>query len=134
MRQLCAAVVLGGWLLGVTTPARALDPVEEALLGVGAAVANTGYLPAKLTVAGLGLATGALAGFLTGGSERAAYAIWVPAASGTFLLRPEHFTGDRPVEFLGSDYRDTPSAYDRENNATRIYDSTYERMSPDERR
>src|SRR5205823_14429438 len=78
----------------------------EAGLAVGAAAANLLYLPAKTLVAIGGLGVGALTGLLTGGDIRAAYAVWVPAAGGTFMLTPAHFEGTRPIEFFGSDYAD----------------------------
>jgi len=112
-------------LLGAAMPARAIDPGEEALLGLGAAVANTGYVPAKVVVAAVGLVAGGLAGVLTGGNARAAYGLWVPTATGTFLLTPAHFSGEKPVQFFGSDYADKPSRNDRENAANQVYDATY---------
>ncbi len=69
----------------------------EAGLAVGAAAANLLYLPAKTLVAIGGLGVGALTGLLTGGDIRAAYAVWVPAAGGTFMLTPAHFEGTRPT-------------------------------------
>jgi hypothetical protein len=112
-------------LFGAARPARALDPVEEALLGLGATFANTAYAPAKLIVAGVGLAAGGLVGFATGGDERASYGVMVPLATGTFWLKPGHFTGQLPIEFFGSEYADRASRQDRENEGSTIYDSQY---------
>ncbi len=130
MRSLLAGLVMGAMLLGAVAPVRAangndIDPGEEALIGLGTAVANTGYLPAKVIVAGLGLATGSVVAFLTGGDQRAAYSIWVPTASGTWILTPAHFTGERPIEFLGTDYADRPSVYEHENHGNQVYDAAY---------
>ena len=81
----------------------------EAGFALAAAAANLVYVPAKVLVAVGGLGLGGLVGFLTGGDMRAAYALWVPAAGGTFMLRPSHVEGTRPIEFFGSDYVDQPS-------------------------
>ena len=95
----------------------------EAGLAVGAAAANLLYLPAKTLVAIGGLGVGALTGLLTGGDIRAAYAVWVPAAGGTFMLTPAHFEGTRPIEFFGSDYADRPSTNARDTSI--VYRSLY---------
>ena len=125
MRKVLAGLLMGGLLIGGARPARALDPVEEALLGLGAVFANTAYMPAKLLVAGVGMAAGGLVGFATGGDERASYGVMVPMTTGTFILRPSHFTGQRAIEFFGSDYADQASKRDRENEGSSIYDSQY---------
>jgi hypothetical protein len=88
----------------------------EAGLALGAAAANLIYLPAKTLVAVGGLGLGAFTGLLTGGDVRAAYALWVPSAGGTFVLTPAHFDGTRPIEFFGSDYADRPSTSKRDTS------------------
>lgn len=110
MRSVVAAVMVVGLVLG--RPALGQTervPGEEAGFALGAAAANIVYVPTKATVAVLGLAVGALCGLVTGGDTRAAYAIWVPAAGGTYILTPAHLEGVRPLEFFGSDYADRPS-------------------------
>ena len=125
MRRVLAGVVLGGVLVGAAQPARAFDPVDEALIGLGAMFANTAYIPAKMLVAGIGLAAGGLVGVATGGDERASYGVMVPLSTGTFVLRTAHFTGQKPIEFFGLDYADRASKRDRENEGSTIYDSLY---------
>lgn len=125
MRKMLAGMVLAGMVGGTAQPARALDPVEEGLIGLGAMFANTAYVPAKMLVAGVGLVAGGLVGFATGGDERASYGVMAPLSSGTFILRTAHFTGQTPIEFFGSDYTDRPSQRDRENEGSAIYDSIY---------
>src|SRR5438094_370462 len=83
---------------------------------VGAGAANPVHPPARTLVAVGGLGVGALPGPLTGGDIRAAYAVWVPAAGGTFMLTPAHFEGTRPIEFFGSDYADRPSTNARDTS------------------
>lgn len=60
------------------------------------------YLPFKsmLAVAG-GLAGGIAYAFSLGDME-VAEAVWGPSVYGTYLIVPEHFTGEKPVEFFGT--------------------------------
>src|SRR5438876_296179 len=112
----------------ISTGAYRFPIAEAAAIALGtvaavAAAANLLYLPAKTLVAIGGLGVGALTGLLTGGDIRAAYAVWVPAAGGTFLLTPAHFEGTRPIEFFGSDYADRPSTNARDTSI--VYRSLY---------
>jgi hypothetical protein len=125
MRRVLAGLVLGSLLIGTARPAGAFDPVEDALIGMGALFANTAYVPAKMVTAGVGMVAGGLVGFATGGDERASYGVMVPLTTGTFILRTAHFTGQQPIEFFGSDYADRASRRDRENEGSAIYDSQY---------
>lgn len=115
---LAAALVAGRPAFAETRGAGA-----EAGLALGAAFGNLVYLPAKTMVAFLGLPVGAFAGIFTGGSTRAAYAIWVPTASGTWALTPEHLDGTRPIEFFGTDYADRASTAPNAHGT--IYDALY---------
>lgn len=90
-------------------PAYPLDQGREAALGLLAACANLWYLPAKLAISAVSLPAGALAGWLSGGSVRTAYAVWVPGTGGDWFLTPEHLDGRRPLLFFGADYADRPS-------------------------
>ena len=125
MRTLLIAVVLGTLVLGRPVPGRA-QPGREFGLGVLSAGANLFYVPAKLITAVGGLALGGLTGFLTGGDTRAAYAVWVPAASGTFILRPSNLEGTEPIEFFGSDYADRPSTAQGMTGRS-VYEAQYSR-------
>ena len=125
MRSVIAGLLCGALMVGSGVPARAEDGAVEAALSFGAATANLVYFPVKLVVAGLGLMAGSINGLLTGGDIRAAYAVWVPTASGTFLLRPSHLEGTEPVKFFGCDYADRPSTLSRENDGSRVYDAAY---------
>jgi hypothetical protein len=62
---------------------------------------------------------------LTGGDVRSAYAIWVPAASGTYFLTAANFEGSEPIEFIGSDYADRPSPGSSAAEAGGIYEAQY---------
>ena len=109
MRTVLVAVLLVA--LAFTRPASAAtgDPGAEFGLAIGAAAGSLLYTPAKLIVAVSGLAVGGLVGVLTGGDIRAAYGVWVPAASGTYMLHSSHLDGTEPIEFFGTDYADRPS-------------------------
>ena len=110
-------------------PAAAHDPADNPGLEIGGSIAamyaSLVYTPAKIVVAALGGVGGALAGVLTGGDEGAAYAFWVPLMGGDYFVRPGNFDGSRPLAFFGSDYDDTPSTADAENDATYAYEARY---------
>jgi hypothetical protein len=99
---------------------------EEAGYAIAAAALNLVYLPVKTVVAVGGLALGAFTGLMTGGDTRAAYAIWVPAASGTFLLTPAHIEERKKIEFFGADYGDRPNKNMPSDRST-VYDALYVR-------
>lgn len=65
------------------------------------AVATILYFPLKAAFAIGGGIVGGLAYAFSGGSEQTAKNIWVPSMYGTYVITPEHLTGDRPVRFLG---------------------------------
>jgi hypothetical protein len=123
-------------LLAVTLgvlPARAHEPEANPGLEMGDAVAatysNLLYVPAKLVVATVGMVGGALAGFMSGGDTRAAYAIWVPLVGGDYFVRPEHLEGERGLAFFGSDYDDQPSMRGGETDTTYGYQGLYYRRT-----
>ena len=126
MRRVLVALVLLGVVLGRPAVLRAESAAAELGLAVGAAAGNLVYLPVKVIVAFGGLALGSLTGVLTGGDERAAYAVWVPAASGTYLLTPAHLEGTVPIEFFGSDYADQSSKAAGAAEGAGIYDIQYQ--------
>ena len=126
MRRVLVVLVLGMLVLGRPVPGRA-QPGAEFGLAVGAAGANLLYVPAKVITAIGGLALGGMTGLLTGGDTRAAYAIWVPTAGGTFLLTPNNLDGTEPIEFFGSDYADRPSKGTGVTEGRGIYEAQYSR-------
>jgi hypothetical protein len=110
MRSVVSTLVVIALVCGRPLPARATHTqAGEVGLALGSAGANLVYIPAKVVVAIGGLLVGGLSAVLTGGDERSAYALWVPAAGGTYFLTPAHLEGAEPVEFFGSDYADRPS-------------------------
>jgi hypothetical protein len=129
LKRMVIAGLLGAALtVGAATPARALTQGEEAGFALLATAANLFYTPAKTIVAIVGLPVGAFAGWVSGGEERSAYAIWVPTSGGTYFLTNEHMEGSEPIEFFGSDYADTPSQSGYQMDGTYNYRSSYEAM------
>jgi hypothetical protein len=105
-----------------TAPA---DQALEAGTSLAATYLNLVYLPAKIVVAAVGGVAGGLAGVLTGGDQRAAYALWVPMIGGDWFVRPENLSGERPLAFFGSDYADQPSTWNAGQPSTYAYDALY---------
>jgi hypothetical protein len=124
MRRLTAAVVLLG-LVASARPASAITQGEEAGRALASVGLNIFYIPAKAVMAVLGLVAGGFVGVVTGGDERASYAVLVPATSGTWFVTPDHVDGSRPIEFFGSDYADTPSELGQSEPGRGSYDAMY---------
>jgi hypothetical protein len=70
-------------------------------MGAASAAATILYFPFKAAFAVGGGIVGGLAYVFSGFSEPTAKSIWVPSVYGTYLITPEHLSGDRPVRFLG---------------------------------
>jgi hypothetical protein len=75
---------------------------EEAGYGIGSALANVFYIPAKVTYAGLGLLTGGLGFVLSGGRPDVANNIIYPAIRGNYVVTPSHLKGTEPIYFVGA--------------------------------
>lgn len=65
------------------------------------ALATIVYFPLKAAFAIGGGIVGGLAYAFSGGSEQTAKNIWIPSIYGTYVITPEHLSGDRAVRFLG---------------------------------
>lgn len=104
-----AAAVFFSLISMSTTPAwsqaSASDQQQGTAAGAGmqaaAAVSTILYFPFKGAFAIGGGIVGGLAYVFSGGSEQTAKSIWIPSMYGTYVIVPEHLTGDRPVRFLG---------------------------------
>ena len=70
-------------------------------MGAASAAATILYFPFKAAFAIGGGIVGGLAYVFSGFSEQTAMNIWVPSVYGTYLITPEHLSGDKPVRFLG---------------------------------
>jgi hypothetical protein len=83
-------------------PAQQESVGEEAGYGIGSALANVFYIPAKVTYAGLGLITGGLGYLLSGGRADVANNIIYPAVRGNYVVTPSHLKGTEPIYFVGA--------------------------------
>jgi hypothetical protein len=75
---------------------------EEVGYGVGSALANLLYIPAKVTYAGLGLLTGGLGFVLSAGRADVANNIIYPSIRGNYVVTPSHLRGTEPIYFVGA--------------------------------
>lgn len=74
---------------------------DEVGYGIGSALANVFYIPAKVTYAGLGLLTGGLGYVFSGGRTEVATSIIYPAVRGHYVVTPNHLKGNDPIYFVG---------------------------------
>jgi hypothetical protein len=81
------------------------DKQEGTASGAGMQAASVGltilYFPFKGAYAVGGGIVGGLAYLLTGFQEQPAKDIWIPSMYGTYLITPEHLTGERAIRFVG---------------------------------
>lgn len=126
MRSLMVGMLVGVLALGPMTPSVVRADTtqgEEVEYSALSALASMFYTPFKLVFATGGLIVGALAGTLNGGDERAAYAFWVPAASGNYFVKSDNLANNVPVRVIGDDYSDEPTTLSRDHDVA--YDSYY---------
>jgi hypothetical protein len=83
-------------------PAQEQNVGNEAGYGVGSALANIFYIPAKITYAGLGVLTGGLGYLVSGGRTDVANNIIYPAVGGNYVVTPSHLKGTEPIYFVGA--------------------------------
>ena len=109
MLPLTALAVLMTFALLVTAPAwsqsSSADRQQGTASGAGmqaaSAVSTILYFPLKAAFSICGGIVGGLAYVFSGGSGQAAKNIWIPSMYGTYIITPEHLSGDRAVRFLG---------------------------------
>ncbi len=70
-------------------------------MGAASAALTILYFPFKGAFALGGGIVGGLAYLFSGGSEQTAKSIWIPSMYGTYVITPEHLSGNRPVRFFG---------------------------------
>lgn len=96
----CTMITVPAW-----SQSSASDTQQGTASGAGmqaaSAVATILYFPLKAAFAIGGGIVGGLAYAFSGGSEQTAKNIWIPSMYGTYVITPEHLTGDRAVRFLG---------------------------------
>jgi hypothetical protein len=84
-----------------------MDPAEPSLgeevgYGVGSALANVVYIPAKVAYAGLGLLTGGLGFVFSAGRADVANNIIYPSIRGHYVVTPNQLKGNEPIYFVGA--------------------------------
>lgn len=88
-----------------TTTSSSTDTSQGTASGAGmqaaSAVATILYFPFKAAFAIGGGIVGGLTYAFTGGNETAAKSVWQTSMYGTYVITPEHLSGDKPVRFLG---------------------------------
>jgi hypothetical protein len=98
------AVVLSLTLVLAARPAFAKEEssfFEDVGIGVGTALVNVLYIPAKFTYATVGSVIGGLAWVLTLGDTDTAMGVWEPTLGGSYVVTPKMLRGDEPIEFSG---------------------------------
>ena len=95
-------VPLGAQTGAPVDPAPEPSVGEEIGYGLGSALANVVYIPAKVTYAALGLLTGGLGYLLSGGNGEVANNIIYPAVRGNYVVTPDHLKGREPIYFVGA--------------------------------
>lgn len=98
----CSMIVAPAWSQSSSADAQQ-GTASGAGMGAASAAATILYFPFKAAFAIGGGIVGGLAYVFSGFSEPTAKSIWIPSMYGTYLITPEHLTGDRPVRFLGVD-------------------------------
>jgi hypothetical protein len=96
-RNLAAAFTLVA-TFSVSAPARA-GYLDDAGWGALTAVANLGYMPAKLVYSMMGGLTGGLAYAATAGDLETAQNVWTTSMGGTYVLTPRMMQGHDPIAF-----------------------------------
>lgn len=96
----CSMVVTPAWSQSASADTQQ-GTASGSGMGAAAAAATILYFPIKGAFALGGGIVGGLAYVFSGFSEQTAKNIWIPSMYGTYVITPEHLSGDRPVRFLG---------------------------------
>lgn len=105
MLAMCSlTLVPAGWPQG-TEGAQKQDREQGTASGAGLQVASLlvtiPYFAVKGAFAIIGAIGGGITYALSGGNSEAAKAVWTTTMYGTYIITPDHLTGDKPVRFLG---------------------------------
>lgn len=76
--------------------------IENAGIGLGTALVNVLYIPAKFTYATVGGLIGGFAWILSLGDTDTAMGVWEPTMGGSYVVTPSMLRGDDPIEFSGT--------------------------------
>ena len=75
---------------------------SDFVTGLGCLLVAPVYGAAKLAFAISGGLVGGLAWAFSGGNIETADSVWDPTLKGTYVITPDHLTGRKPIEFIGS--------------------------------
>lgn len=97
------ACALVGAIVASARPALAEEGFfEKAGIGLGTALVNVLYIPAKFTYATVGGLIGGFAWLLSLGDTDTAMGVWEPTMGGSYVVTPSMLRGREPIEFSGS--------------------------------
>ena len=104
LRSRLSATLLVIALATAPTAAFADDAAEtgrESGLGAAAALSTLVYGPVKLLYATGGLIVGSFAWAFTAGDTQVAEKVFTRSLRGTYVITPDHLTGEQPLLFIG---------------------------------
>ena len=87
---------------------------EKAGIGLGTALVNVLYIPAKFTYATVGGLIGGFAWLLSLGDTETAMGVWQPTMGGSYIVTPNMLRGRESLEFTGSSSPASTSTRDDE--------------------
>lgn len=115
-------------VLAAARPAMAEEGFfTKAGIGVGTALVNVLYIPAKFAYATVGGLIGGFAWLLSLGDTDTAMGVWEPTMGGSYVVTPDMLRGKEPLEFTGSDSTASTSHDDEvveEDIRVREYDTS----------
>jgi hypothetical protein len=101
LRGAVSAIVVAGLVAFSPVSSHAAD-AKHVGVGIGCALGNLLYGPAKILLAGLGTLTAGLGYAVTAGDVDVARKILDSSVMGNYVLEPEHLTGAQKLEFIGN--------------------------------
>lgn len=138
-RRISAALLVLA-LAGAPSAAWAGDAAKETGreggLGAAAALSTLVYGPVKLLYATGGLVVGSFAWAFTAGDTQVAEKVFTRSLRGTYVITPDHLTGERELVFIGRDVGESDavrpeavaSAATAQNEIEVIDESGYDEM------
>ena len=118
-RRTAVLTIALGIALGASPPPA--SAAGDAPWRIGAVIATSLYMPAKVLYAATGVMAGGIGWGLSGVSREALDLVMGPAVHGDYRITPEHLRGERQLEFLGvaprpiDDDLDSPTPNDDES-------------------
>ena len=100
VRGVAAALVVAGMVQVLPVAALAADG-KHVGLGAASAFSNLFYAPAKLLLAMVGTVTAGFGYAVTAGDIDVTRKILDSSVMGDYVVVPEHFTGQKSLEFIG---------------------------------